>query len=172
MTLMTSAKSMPICSEVSWPKETTASPEQLTDITEIVKNYNSNAPVYVTSYCRLDIDEALEHGTVRRKAIEETTNTYRSRPNTFTLRADSVLKAEALKEFLNSIAKDAYRIKGFVKTDEGVKEVSAVGDDVQIREWPEPETETNLIVISAVGVSLLSSIIENSNKYLEGALQI
>ncbi len=147
-------------------------PAQLSGISDIVKEYNPNAPIYVTSYCRLNFDEALQHGTVRSKAVEESTNTYQSRLNTFVLHADKILSAESLERFLKAIAMDAYRIKGFANTDLGVREISAVGEDIQIHDWPDESLETNLVVISAVGIALASRIIENSDKYLDGGLRM
>lgn len=147
-------------------------PAQLSGISDIVKEYNPNAPIYVTSYCRLNFDEALQHGTVRGKAVEESTNTYQSRLNTFVLHADKILNAESLERFLKAIAMDAYRIKGFANTDLGVREISAVGEDIQIHDWPDESLETNLVVISAVGIALASRIIENSDKYLDGGLRM
>ncbi len=148
------------------------SPEKLSEISAIIAEYNPYAKVYVTAYCKLDIDAALHHGTVRRRAREESTNTYQSRPNTFVLRSDESVELQSLQLFLEAIAKAAYRIKGFVRTDQGVKEISAVVDDIRINDWSGDFEETSLVVISSIGVAMLSRIIEHSDKYLQGKLRL
>lgn len=145
---------------------------KLAEISEIIQGFNPYAKVYVTSYCRLDIDEALHHGTVRHRAREESTNTFQSRPSTFLLRSDEILNRGDVELFLEAIAKDAYRIKGFIQTDQGTKEISAVEEDIRINDWSGDFAETSLVVISSIGVAMLSRILENSKKFLHGAVYI
>ncbi len=149
-----------------------ADEETLTGIAQRIDELNQGVGVYCTSYCRVEIDELLSHLKSERKTSGETTNTVASRPSSFTLRGKESVALQGLEAFLKEIAPDTYRIKGFVMTDQGAKEVSAVGGNIQIHDWPEQTEETALVVISSVGVKLVSRILSASQTYLEGKLKL
>lgn len=133
---------------------------------------NPDASVCFTSYCRVD-PQALLDGLQRKvHPPEESTNTPASRPSGFTLRCTAALPLDGLEAFLRAVAPDTYRIKGFALTDLGPKSVSVVRERIQITDWPERLEETELVVISAVGVRLVSRMLEASRRYLGGMLRL
>lgn len=142
------------------------------EIKKVVDEINPGVSVFVTSYCNVDILEITENITVSLKKSGISTNTYESRPNSFILQADDKLDYSELTCFLQEIASDCFRIKGFADTDSGPIEISAVRNDIELRPWRGPVEKTEIVVISSVGIKMLSKIIEASKKYLNGKLKL
>ncbi|MEG0923726.1 MAG: CobW family GTP-binding protein [Anaerovoracaceae bacterium] len=141
------------------------------EISDKVAEINQSVKIYGTSFCNVDIKEIVDHFAVNLISSQDTTNTYESRPNTFILKADGKIEKDKLIEFLEAIAKDSYRIKGFADTDQGILEISAVVNNIILTPWEEKE-ETEIVVISAVGIKMLSEITEASTKILGGRLYL
>lgn len=146
--------------------------EREAKIKRAVDEMNPGVGVSVTSYCNVDIREITDNFSVSLKKAGSSTNTYESRPNSFILHATGQLNYDELGDFLREIASDCFRIKGFAYTDSGTVEISAVGNDVILRGWEDPIAETEIVVISSVGIKMLSSILAASQKYLNGRLQL
>ena len=103
---------------------------------------------------------------------EDTTNTYESRPQTFIVKADQPVEKEKLIAFIKSISDSSYRIKGFCQTiEEGTVEVSGVVNNLIITPW-KTEEKTEIVVISSVGIKMMSLITENAKNILEGRFYI
>ena len=141
------------------------------DITDKVAGINPAVRIYAATHCNVDIKEITEHFAPDTADSEETTNTYESRPSTFIVHCDEPIEKEKLVEFLRSIAGSSYRIKGFARTDEGTVEVSGVVNNLVISPWDGDE-ETEIVVISSVGIRMLSLITENSKRITEGRFYI
>ena len=112
----------------------------------------------MTSYCKVCYKEITESLTESELPAEESTNTVENRPKTFILRADAAVQAEELLAFLNDISEYSYRIKGFVQTTTGNIAVSAVKHHVEWTPWDKPIEKTEIAVISAIGIRLVSVI--------------
>ena len=153
-------------------KSDLAAPALLEETSRKLRQINPDAGIHFTSFCRIDPGELL---TELKRAVhvpEESTNTVASRPGGYTLRCTAPLPLEGLEAFLRAIAPDTYRIKGFALTDQGPKAVSAVVERIQITDWPEPLAGTELVVISSVGIRLVSRMLEASGRYLDGMLKL
>ncbi len=137
-----------------------------------IREINPSAGIYVTSYCRVDIRDVASHFTDAKKESTETTNTYETRPSAFVLKADSPISYSGLEEFLRHVSPGSFRIKGFAQTDRGNIEISAVMADVHLNEWHEAIPGTEIVVISSIGIKMLSSIVAASNAHLEGRLKL
>ncbi len=142
----------------------------LEEISTVINRLNPAAHVFITSYCRVDIKAVIDGLTPVTREATETTNTFESRPKTFILTAEESLSSVELTDFLNEIAGDCYRIKGFSETDDGNIEISAVGVHVNCTVWPEKIAGTKIIAISAVGIKLMSSISKALENRFEGKL--
>ncbi len=140
-------------------------------ITDKVEELNHKVKIYGTTFCNADLRKIVDNFSIDLVKSEDTTNTYESRPNTFIVKSKSILPKAKLLQFLRAIANDCYRIKGFANTDEGVFEVSAVVNNIILTPWQKSE-ETEIVVISAVGIRMLSQITEASKNILEGMLYI
>lgn len=132
--------------------------EQIHAVSQKIGELNPAAQILVTSYCRLDIPSLFEQVHPLPKEERDSLNTVASRPASFILKAKAVLPQEDLLAFLQQIAGDSYRIKGFLHTEQGEMEVSCVGRHIQIHPWTgEPQADV-LVIISAVGIKMLSLI--------------
>lgn len=139
-------------------------------ISEQIHALNPSTRIYVTSYCRVDIREIVEEMISLEKEGRETTNTYESRPNTLILSAEEVLSVNDLKEFLAEVAPSTYRIKGFSETDGGPIEISCVGKHINLNEWHTSLKGSQIVIISAVGIRIMSVVTAAINKKLKGLL--
>ncbi len=146
--------------------------EDFEEIFERIRELNEDISVNVTSYCKIDILEVVENFVGFAPKAGETTNTYESRPNSFILKATETLDKEKLVEFINHLAPNAYRIKGFAKTNEGNIEIQAVITDIHVTDWDEEIEETVIVVISSVGIKMLSQIVNASKDFLDGKIKL
>lgn len=136
-----------------------AEPDRVAEIADRIDGENPGARVLFTRYCRLDYRELVESLAPVERPGEETSNTVESRPKTFVLHGGrEPLPLPELKDFLSSIAGEAYRIKGFARTTEGDLYISGVGRRFEYTPWNGPVAETRIVVISAVGIRMMSRI--------------
>lgn len=137
-----------------------------------INEINSSAKIYPTSYCNVDIKKVIdEFGMVLSKG-GESTNTVETRPNTFIVRAENPLPLENLKAFISDIVGSSFRIKGFADTDQGHMQVSTVGKNISFQPWEEPITKSELVIISSVGIRMMSEITAAIDKNLKGKLHL
>lgn len=142
------------------------------EITERVSEINPAVKIYAATHCDVDIRQIAEDFSPAVTESEETTNTYETRPNTFIVRCDEPVEKDRLVQFIQAIAPESYRIKGFANTlEEGVVEVSGVAGNLIVSPW-EHEEKTEIVVISSVGIRMLSLITQYSKEILEGRFYI
>lgn len=146
--------------------------EQIEEVLNKIHEINQDVATFVTSYCRVDIKEVISQFLLTLPPGTETTNTYETRPNSFILKSEEVIPYEGLQGFLEALGQDSYRMKGFVHTDKGYFEVSAVFGHIQITPWPGEDMGTELVIISAVGIKMLSEIVKASNDHVGGRLKL
>lgn len=128
-------------------------------VADRIDEEHPGARTLFTSYCRLDYRELVEALSPVERAGEESSNTIESRPKTFVLHGGTEpVPLEALRTFLESISVEAYRIKGFAMTTEGSVYVSGVGRRFEYTPWAGQQKETRIVVISAVGIRMMSRI--------------
>lgn len=144
--------------------------EKIQEIKKVIDEMNPGVGVFVTSYCSADIREITDNFSVSLKDAGISTNTYESRPNSFILQAVERLDYNELMNFLREIASNCFRIKGFADTDRGSVEISAVGNDIELKLWKESVDKTEIVVISSIGIKMLSNILEASKKYSNGRI--
>ena len=87
---------------------------------------------------------------------KESTNTVESRPKTFVLHATKPITKAELMSFLQEIAPSTYRMKGFVETEDGITEVSTVGEQIQLLPWSLNTPKLEVVIISSVGIRMMS----------------
>ena len=142
------------------------------EITERVSEINPAVRIYAAVHCDVDIPRIADAFSPVAAESEETTNTYESRPNTFIVHCDEPVEKAKLIQFIQAIAPESYRIKGFANTvEEGVVEVSGVVNNLIISPW-DHEEKTEIVVISSVGIRMLSLITQYSKEILEGRFYI
>ncbi|MCI5688690.1 CobW family GTP-binding protein [Anaerovoracaceae bacterium 42-11] len=146
--------------------------ETFKEIAEKIAELNETTKIYAATHCNVDIKEIVDNFTPTLVRSEDTTNTYESRPQTFIVKADEPVEKEKLIAFIKSISDSSYRIKGFCQTiEEGTVEVSGVVNNLIITPW-KSEEKTEIVVISSVGIKMLSLITESAKNILEGRFYI
>ena len=145
--------------------------ERYQETFDYIRELNAKAVIYKTIHCDINVEELMADTTLYLEESEETTNTYESRPTTLVLHADEQIAAKDVVNFLREVAPLTYRIKGFVNTDKGILGISAVGENIETETW-DREEKTELVLISSVGIRLVSEVIRASKKYVNGKLYI
>lgn len=149
-----------------------ATPEEVEAAEEAIREVNPAVRIWLTSWCKVDIREVVSSFVDHERHSSESSNTYESRPSTFVVRTEEVLTFAGLQAFLQEIAGDSFRIKGFARTEQGNLEVSAVVKDIILREWGHELQHTEIVVISSVGIKMLSKITAASKAHVGGRLKI
>ncbi|MGI6733162.1 MAG: CobW family GTP-binding protein [Anaerovoracaceae bacterium] len=145
---------------------------KLSDVLEKLSSINNTSPIYVTTYCNVDFRKLIDELRIPDKPGEESSNTVESRPKTFTLVAEAPVPQKALEEFLHVLQDGAYRIKGFANTEDGTVYISGVKNHMEIVPWHEPANRTEIVVISAVGIRMMSIITNGLKGELKDILNI
>lgn len=146
--------------------------ETLKEIVDVISEYNTDASVYVTSYCDVNVTELVENLHLVNMESRETSNTVESRPLTFVVKGKDIIPLKQLEDFLNEIADYTYRIKGFAVTDKGYKEVSAVSNNIYLNDWDEPVENSEIVVISSVGIRMMTILTKAIEKHLKGIVRL
>jgi len=124
----------------------------------IISEINPGCEIIVTSFCRLDTRALTDRLAPAGKAALESTNTVESRPKSVVLKAHDEIPIDGLRKFIDSLSPHTYRIKGFLPTDQGTVSVNAVGAQVGVTAWVGDTPAYRLVVISSVGISIISRI--------------
>lgn len=120
---------------------------------------NPHAAIYKTTYAQVSLRDILSHCAAEESAPRESSNTESTRPVTVTLSTNEAISPEKLSAFLTQVGPFTYRIKGFCKTTAGMKNVSMVGTICQIENWDNILAPTHLVVISSIGVRIISELL-------------
>jgi len=131
---------------------------RLEEISGLIAGINPSCEVVVTSYCKLDARALADRLAPTDKAPSDSTNTPESRLYTLVLKPQGIVSPKSLREFVEKLSAHAYRIKGFLPADDGVIAVNAVGGVINIEPWTGDNPPIGLVVISAVGVRIVSPI--------------
>lgn len=149
-----------------------ASPEAVEAAEAAIREINPAVRLWLTSWCKVDLKEVVSSFIDHQRHSSESSNTYESRPSTFVVRTEEVLPFAGLQEFLKELAGDAFRIKGFAQTDQGNVQISAVVEDLILSRWEGELTATEIVIISSVGIRMLSKITKASKAHVGGGLKI
>ncbi|WP_373483375.1 GTP-binding protein [Acetobacterium sp.] len=141
--------------------------ETLQAIEDKINGINSAAEIYQTSFCEVPLAELVKTMKSVELAARPSENTWESRPHARILRTEALLNYNAFEQFLNEIKGSTHRIKGFVRTDQGVFEVSSVNELAVLKPWNKPVEQTEVVLISAVGIRMISDLLRSWKKYFE-----
>lgn len=140
-------------------------PENLVAIAEKIQGLNPAAEIYQTAYCEVSLAELVKTMKSPDLAALPSENTWESRPHSRVLKTEAILNLEAFEQFLNEIKGSTHRIKGFVKTEQGVFEVSSVNNLAVVKPWNKAVEATEIVLISAVGIRMISDLLKLWKKY-------
>ena len=90
--------------------------------------------------------------------FEDTTNSSKNKPKTFSMDFTGEIQKEKLEAFLAKIEPDVFRVKGFFKVEkEGWEKVDVVGKKRDYAPY-EPQPKSQLVFISKIGIALIREI--------------
>ncbi len=138
--------------------------QDLKSILRKVKEINISTDIYETSYCNVNINQIVESMGYNDKNSKESSNTYESRPRAFILESQQKISKEGLLDFIKSILKSTYRVKGFAITDLGNFEINAVNEHIEMNPYKEGLLKTEIVVISSVGIKIIGVMAEGLKK--------
>jgi len=145
---------------------------KLANIIEKIKSINTIAVLDVSTYCQVDIHKLTNELKVIRRPKQESSNTIESRPKTITLTSEKVLPLNDLRKLMDNLKEYSYRIKGFADTDDGVIYISGVKNHIEIQPWEGSFDKTKIVIISAVGIKMVSLITKALNGVLKQKINI
>ncbi|NCB41354.1 MAG: GTP-binding protein [Clostridia bacterium] len=144
----------------------------LSDVLEKLNETNPLASIVVTTFCQADIHKLVDDLQVLSLPQEESSNTEENRPKTIVLTSDEILPACSLNNFLNKLKADSYRIKGFAKTSNGIVYISGLKNHIETLPWEGPFYGTKIVVISAVGMRMVSRITNALGEELKDSIKM
>lgn len=153
-----------------------ASPEQRARTLELIRSQRPDMPVVETSFG--EVDEAL----LQRLSLARSTQTDEM-PLTadLTLRRVTISLAPTispyeLQKFIEMFAENAFRVKGFVMTTEGLRMADCVGNVVSVRECDglivPPDRIGRLNVLSGAGMPVRSAVRKACEWYRTHVLEV
>ncbi len=128
----------------------------LADCVEAIRAIKADIPIYPATFARVSLRTILNAPMSVLPEASESTNTVSTRPVTRVLVTEEIVDEDKLRQFLAAIAPSTYRIKGFVRTTAGPREVSMVGEICRIEPWPEEIQKTELVIIASIGIRIIS----------------
>lgn len=158
-------KQLLYCGAVIINKADLQNEEALSAILEKIQSVNSKTKIYKAAFCDVPIEQVLSDMQKETAVATESTNTWESRPKTSVLKTLEVLDYQKFGAFLHEIKQSAYRIKGFVKTNAGNFEVSCVNEFAVMNPWKQDIDQTEIVVISSVGVKIISEVLTAWKKF-------
>lgn len=103
---------------------------------------------------------------------EETTNSVETKPKSIFMEYDGQIDQQKLNEFLNVIAPDVHRVKGFCNlTETGWTQVDVVGDLIDYKE-SEAFEKSQLVFISKIGPMIIKKILSAWQEYVGSEMKL
>ncbi len=125
--------------------------EQLEEVHKKIKDLNAEAFVYDTTYASVPMD-ILEDKLKNLHYTGESTGGTAYRMNTFLLHSKAICSKEQLQDFCMALTGLIWRIKGFIKSDEGWWHIDGTGGQAEVRVADEAEINDSarekLVIIS------------------------
>lgn len=148
-----------------------ASKEQLEDTRELVRGHRPDMPILQTTYGQID-SSLLE---LLQKQQEAGSGADRDMPLIadittikMSVRISPQITVYHLRKFIEMFSETTFRVKGFVRTDEGMMLVSCTGNVVSVTPWERPvpaHLEGVLTVLSGAGMPVRKRVREAAAWY-------
>ena len=132
---------------------------QIEKVKEKVREINPVCPI--TESANGNIDRSfydMDLMLYKWAECEDTTNSSKNKPKTFSMDFTGEIQKEKLETFLARIEPDVFRVKGFFKVEkEGWEKVDVVGKKRDYAPY-EPQPKSQLVFISKIGIALIREI--------------
>ncbi|HAR84727.1 MAG TPA: GTP-binding protein [Clostridium sp.] len=146
--------------------------EELKNVIKEVRQVNQKCDIETCSFGEFSMDFLDKDLLVNKWAEgEESTNTVENKPKSLTMNFSSVVSKNKMEEFLNSIKKDSYRIKGFFNLNDGWQQIDVVGKNIDYKPC-EPKEASQLVFISKIGPNIIKPIINNWNEIVGEKMEL
>lgn len=139
--------------------------DEINKIEDKIVALNKDAIIIATTFCDFDIPKVISQLRNVDLPSVESTNTVSSRLHTFIITFEPMSGYEDVCNFIREIMVYAYRIKGFINTNLGDFQVSCVNEIFDINKYNEYIDKYNLVIISSIGIRIISVITNLSKKY-------
>lgn len=142
--------------------------EKLVKIISKIKEINPAAPIETMEFGKLDYDFLNEDlMKYNWSENEDSTNVPETKPKTLMLTYDGEIKKDDLIKFIDSIKPDAYRLKGFLKLEDGWNQVDVVGKRIDFKIIDEEYENSQLVIISKIGPHIIRPIVNCWNEIFD-----
>mgnify|MGYP000096215632 FL=1 len=135
--------------------------EQIEQVKDKVREINPVCPI--TESANGNIDRSfydMDLMLYKWAECEDTTNSSKNKPKTFSMDFTGEIQKEKLEAFLAKIEPDVFRVKGFFKVEkEGWEKVDVVGKKRDYAPY-KAQTKSQLVFISKIGIALIREIAE------------
>jgi len=138
-------------------KSDLADTEHMAAIRSAIKDINETADIHEIRYGQIQPQwlENMPRPAINGEIVKRTIGTQ-----SFLLEVPHGLAEKVFLSWLDSFAKDCYRIKGFVCLDSGWKQINAVGEQIEMMPWKE-EKKSSLVILAPGTVSVKKNIFKN-----------
>ena len=131
--------------------------EKIDGITKQIRSLNGNCLIIETSNGVMDEKLlSIDLSDYEWAECEASTNTADTKPKTFSIEFDGVPK-EKMTAFLEAVAPECYRIKGFGVLDGNWQQIDVVTDRIDYKDCAD-RSSGRLVFISRVGIQLIRDI--------------
>ena len=138
--------------------------EVVSKVKETVKNINPVAHIEEASFAKFNYDFLNEDLRKNKYAeCEETTNSAETKPKTLTLTCEESIDKEEFINFINSVSKDTFRMKGFLLFKDGWHQVDVVNSKIDFTPCESKSTPSTMVIISKVGTAIIKTIMDSLN---------
>lgn len=142
--------------------------ETLAKVIEKIKEINPIVPIETIEFGKLDYDFLHEDLMQNQWAEnEDSTNIPETKPKTLMLSYEGEIKKEDLIKFIDEVKSDAYRLKGFLRLEDGWNQVDVVGKRIDFKLVDEKYENSELVIISKIGPQIIRPIANNWEKIFE-----
>ena len=133
--------------------------EQIEQVKDKVREINPVCPI--TESANGNIDRSfydMDLMLYKWAECEDTTNSSKNKPKTFSMDFTGEIQKEKLEAFLAKIEPDVFRVKGFFKVEkEGWEKVDVVGKKRDYAPY-KAQPKSQLVFISKIGIALIPEI--------------
>lgn len=148
-----------------------ASPDEIKNVEEALRQLNLGAPIIKSSFCRIPDNEQIlslqwKNPEINSVVIKKTIGISK-----FILKFGAVPIAQ-LAEWLGEWAGDVYRVKGFCFIEDKQYYIQAVREEINIAEFPDKKAKNFLVVLGPSDDSIKEKIKDSWNKRFKNKIEL
>ncbi len=145
-----------------------ASPEQLAETLSLIKGQRPDLPLLQTSFGQIGEEILSMLDKARENPPEEMPLTADLTLRKLMVRVSPEITPYELRKMIEMFAEDTFRVKGFVRTTEGIFLADCVGNVVSVERWDKEVPESHLgwlNVLSGAGMPVGKAVKEAARWY-------